>query len=160
MKLLSCISTLLFKTGLIALASWLSVLGFATYFEATDTPAVTRRLNTQKHLPAEYTFASLEPDNDADGLSNREERLIFGTDPNSVDTDEDGYGDFAEVANCYQPFSDTEHNREKATNALVSMWRTRAELYGLGMYLTKHTGGLYLYQDSCLPDAREIYPTR
>ena len=151
---------LLAEASAISLAAVMSVVGFSTYFETTDTARNLRRLQSQKHLTPQYPFANLETDQDQDGLSDREEDYIFGTDPETMDTDGDGYTDFAEVLNCYQPFSDTVHNREKATNALISSWRARAELYGTGPYTTKHSGGLFLYQDSCLPDAREIYPFR
>jgi hypothetical protein len=44
----------------------------------------------------------LAPDADGDGLTNVEEAL-YGTDPNKVDSDGDGFSDSVEVINLYNP---------------------------------------------------------
>jgi hypothetical protein len=42
-------------------------------------------------------------DQDADGLTDLEEQIVYGSDPANPDTDGDGYPDLLEVANRYNP---------------------------------------------------------
>lgn len=44
-------------------------------------------------------------DDDGDGLNNFEEINIYKTDPNNIDTDNDGYNDYEEVINGYSPIN-------------------------------------------------------
>ncbi|MCB0032670.1 MAG: matrixin family metalloprotease, partial [Anaerolineales bacterium] len=52
---------------------------------------------------AETPPPSNATDSDGDGLSDAEEQLIVGTDPNNADTDGDGIGDGVEVINRLNP---------------------------------------------------------
>ncbi len=47
---------------------------------------------------------SAENDSDRDGISDRDEILVTGTDPNNEDSDNDGLGDGVEVLNRMNPF--------------------------------------------------------
>lgn len=58
---------------------------------ATSSPEVNEQIN--------FTPGS---DQDKDGLTDKEEAL-FGSNPNNIDSDNDGYNDFAEVNNLYNP---------------------------------------------------------
>jgi len=53
-------------------------------------------------LPTTTIKVVIGEDNDNDGLTNFEEKLL-GTDPDVKDTDGDGYGDYAELQNGYDP---------------------------------------------------------
>lgn len=46
---------------------------------------------------------SNKPDTDSDGLGDREELKVYGTDPLKADTDGDGYSDGMEVSGGYNP---------------------------------------------------------
>mgnify|MGYP001606146434 CR=1 FL=1 len=58
---------------------------------ATSTPEVNEPIN--------FTPGA---DQDKDGLTDREE-AFFGSNPNNINSDSDGYNDFAEVNNLYNP---------------------------------------------------------
>ncbi|OGL67145.1 hypothetical protein A2856_03705 [Candidatus Uhrbacteria bacterium RIFCSPHIGHO2_01_FULL_63_20] len=111
MKKKSKTPTILLIVGLALLAS----LGFGAYFLLRPTtPAVTtpspRPVPTPTPTP---TPPPPEPepepvpipgaDQDGDGLTDIEERLIYGSDPANTDTDADGYPDALEVENRYNP---------------------------------------------------------
>lgn len=55
--------------------------------------------------PNDCTPPSPKPgeDNDSDGLSDQEEREVFGTDPNSPNTDRDSFVDLNEALNLFDP---------------------------------------------------------
>ncbi|MDD5291296.1 MAG: hypothetical protein PHZ04_04270 [Patescibacteria group bacterium] len=64
---------------------------------ASTTPEETEVLATS--TPAEEIFLG---DRDGDGLTNKEETLL-GTDDGNVDSDADGYSDYEEIMNLYNP---------------------------------------------------------
>jgi hypothetical protein len=47
------------------------------------------------------TELSLAEDADKDGVSDRNETQLIGSDPQNPDTDNDGYTDLTEIINCY-----------------------------------------------------------
>lgn len=49
-----------------------------------------------------------QTDSDLDGISNYDEVITFGTDPNEKDTDGDGFNDKAEIDNGFNPAGDGE----------------------------------------------------
>ncbi|MBN1326245.1 C39 family peptidase [Candidatus Falkowbacteria bacterium] len=54
-------------------------------------------------LAAGFVFAKIEQDSDNDGLSDYEEKNIYNSNLNMIDTDNDGYKDGQEVFNGYSP---------------------------------------------------------
>lgn len=46
------------------------------------------------------------PDSDGDGLTDRQEKITWKTDPNNLDTDGDGYSDYEEVKGGYNPLGE------------------------------------------------------
>jgi lipoprotein-anchoring transpeptidase ErfK/SrfK len=52
------------------------------------------------------------PDADRDGVPDEDEALIYRTDPNSADTDGDGYGDWIELNKGFSPWERTDKKME------------------------------------------------
>jgi hypothetical protein len=75
--------------------------GISSSSEEADTATKTVKVINASADQAKMAY-SLAPDADQDGLSDTEE-IIFGTSPNSKDTDNDGYADLAEIGNQYNP---------------------------------------------------------
>ena len=66
----------------------------------TDNPLV---ILMDQNLTVGATFEADQRDPDQDGLSNYEEIVIQGTDPDNADSDGDGFGDGLEVSNGSNP---------------------------------------------------------
>jgi len=58
-------------------------------------------------LIVNFAFANVLVDSDLDGVPDKDEINIFMTDPNSQDTDDDGYSDWVELVSGFSP-----HNSE------------------------------------------------
>lgn len=73
--------------------------------EEETKPSVTTPVETEQEEPTDVFPAKLVPgqDADSDGLTNVEERLIYGTDMSLPDTDRDGFLDGNEVFHGYAP---------------------------------------------------------
>ena len=54
-------------------------------------------------LPMSFCLAKIELDNDRDGLSDWEEKNVYGTDFQKLDTDGDSFEDAAEIYNGFSP---------------------------------------------------------
>ncbi len=72
------------------------------------TPAIVPEVDTDKDGLSDVAEAGLgtdstQNDTDADGLNDREEVVIYKTDPLKADTDGDTYPDGSEVRNGYNP---------------------------------------------------------
>lgn len=58
-------------------------------------------------------------DSDGDGLSDTDEQVVYGTNPQRADTDNDGYNDGTEVRSSYNPLG-----AGKATQEQLDQWNT------------------------------------
>jgi hypothetical protein len=70
-------------------------------------------------------YESIANDSDFDGISDRNEVAVFGTDPKSRDTDGDGFGDFIEIVACYNPI---EKGKGKLEFFEANRWRIKSQL--------------------------------
>ncbi len=63
----------------------------------------------------EYNFGldPLDPDTDSDGIADGDELYVYHTSPVVKDSDGDGYLDFIEVTNCYDPTNATSEKMTK-----------------------------------------------
>lgn len=90
---------------------------------------LTLLMDFDKSLTAHFIQDSRDPD--ADNLTNYQELVVFGTNPNLADTDEDGFDDGYEVA---QGFSPTSADSSPDTRMVIY---TAAEIrFGAGQGLT------------------------
>ncbi len=70
-----------------------------------------------------------ELDSDQDGLPNYIEKVL-GTDVNNSDTDGDGYSDFEEIKNGYNPLSDEKYTEEEWEEVKEEIRNEDEEFYG------------------------------
>lgn len=85
----------------------------------------TKEFYQLQYQPGFNSSSQSEYDTDGDGVTDRNEVEVFGTDPLKIDTDGDGYTDLQEIVSCYDP-NDTK-NRLDFDKA--DKWRVRSGLH-------------------------------
>lgn len=100
---------------------------------------------------------SIQEDRDSDGLSDKDEIMIYQSNPEAADSDKDGFNDLSEVINCYDPNSQ-DNPGQKVSNELSSQWKFKSELFGSGLNVSKEVNGIYLNEACHSKNDGAIYP--
>lgn len=106
----------------------IAVLGIASYFlffsnkEDNNTPVL-------ENENVEESKIDKELDSDQDGLPDYIEKVL-GTDVNNSDTDGDGYSDFEEIKNGYNPFDDKKYTEEEWEGVKEEIKSENEKLFG------------------------------
>jgi len=109
----------------------IAVLGIASYFlffsnkEDNNTPVL-------ENENVEESKIDKELDSDQDGLPDYIEKVL-GTDENNSDTDGDGYSDFEEIKNGYNPIGDEKYTEEEweAVKEEINDDKLYEEIFGM-----------------------------
>jgi hypothetical protein len=104
-------------------------------------PPENRATSTATSSPEMDELISFTPgsDQDKDGLTDKEEAL-FGSNPNNTDSDGDGYNDFAEVNNLYNPAGQEKLESSSAIKNYVNTTYKYSLLYPVSWSLNKIGG--------------------
>jgi hypothetical protein len=107
--------------------------------------AMTSLYSMKGVSPAAYTALVPSGDDDADGLTNRDEVDIYGTDPFLSDTDEDGLSDYAEVITHHTDPFDPDADHDGLLDGEEILWGTSTVLSdtdgdGIGDYIEVRCG--------------------
>lgn len=104
-------------------------------------PPENRATSTATSSPEMDELISFTPgsDQDKDGLTDKEEAL-FGSNPNNTDSDGDGYNDFAEVNNLYNPAGQEKLESSPAIKSYSNTTYKYSLLYPVSWSLNKIGG--------------------
>jgi uncharacterized repeat protein (TIGR02543 family) len=110
---------------------------------STDNP-LTITVDDNKSIGATFTEDTRDPDED--GLSNYQELVVLGTDPNDADSDGDGWIDSDEVNLSYEP---TEAGSVPVFKAnLTTHKNPDGSVKDLTISFVTRTGGIYYVEES------------
>ncbi len=94
-------------------------------------------------VPLEFSSAKVLPDFDKDGLSDREEKTVYKTNPEKVDTDGDGFDDLMEIEKGFSPLKkgaalgfvdlDVPYTNEAPDDNWTGPWKNACEESTLAM---------------------------
>ncbi len=106
---------------------------------------ITAKVETFESLRRERTEGEASKDSDGDGVTDTDERVLFGTDPLRADTDGDGFTDGAEIIKGFNPL-------DAASEAVIT-YKSPKET--IGIVAKENLRVLEVVPDIALPQTEE-----